>query len=151
MKRGFTTIEIVIVLIIAAMIFLVATSAFSRFNRNQALGASAEEIVSVLEQARGQSLASKDDDTYGVHFESDRVVLFRGNSYNPSDAANQTILLSSATTIVNISLIGGGTDLFFRKITGITNESGTVRVALVRDTNASTTISILPTGVIERE
>lgn len=150
-SRGFTTIEIVIVLVIAAIIFTIAVSVFSRFNKNQALGGSADDVASVLVQARSQTLSGKDYYAYGVHFENDRVVLFRGESYDPSTTTNKEVRLSVLSTIVDISLAGGGSDVLFQKQTGATNESGTIVVALSDDTSASTTITISPTGVVERD
>jgi prepilin-type N-terminal cleavage/methylation domain-containing protein len=150
-KHGFTTIEILIVLIVSSVLFVVATSAFSRFNKNQALAGSAEDVMSILNKARGQTLASKDDYAYGVHFESDRIILFLGSSYDPVETTNETTLLSALVTITNISLVGGGDDVLFQKLSGKTSESGTITIALTGDTSESTIITVLPTGIAEKD
>jgi len=148
-QRGFSIIELLIVVSVAVIIFILATSTFSTFNKNRALSGSVENVVSVLETARSRTLASKDDYVYGVHFETDRVILFRDNTYDSGTTTNETTLLSTFTTITDISLLGGGDDVIFQKITGKVAEDGTITITLLRDTSASTTITILPTGVIE--
>jgi len=148
--KGFTLIEIVIVLIIASILFVLATSAFSRFNKNQALGGSADSVLSVLAKARNQTLAGKDLYAYGVRLETDRVILFRGTPYDPATSTNETVLLSDLAFITDIALAGGGSDIYFERLSGKTSQSGTFRVALVSDENASTTITIMPAGTVEK-
>ena len=67
-KRGFTLIELVIVLAIMAMFFGISVPLFSRFGEKTQLEATARSIASTLTTARGYSI--KENVDYYVFFDS---------------------------------------------------------------------------------
>jgi Tfp pilus assembly protein FimT len=149
MLRGFTLLEIVIVIAVIIILFLIIFSAFSGFNRNYALDTAAGQVASVLDEARSLTLASKGNTAYGVHFESSQVVLFKGTVYSTSDPNNSVHTLSSLVTISDITLSGGGSDAVFERLTGKLNKSGTVTISLASDPSMTRTITLQATGIIE--
>jgi len=142
-QKGITMIEVMVVVVILILLLAVTTSQFSDLRQNQALQASTTEVVSVLKKANSQTLASIDSAQYGVHFGTDTVIIFKGTSY-PSDS-DETITLTNPAYISNVSLSGGGSDVYFSRLTGVPNKTGTVTIST---NGASKIITIGATGII---
>jgi hypothetical protein len=106
--------------------------------------AGAEQVLSTLAAAREKTLAGINNSQYGVHFQSDRLILFRGASYPGTTV--QTIDLDSTITIPTITLAGGGTNVIFNRLTGATAQTGTIVVRLASDATQSIIITIAATG-----
>jgi len=149
--RGFTVLEILISVSVIAMIVAISASAFARFNKRQELNIAVDEVISVLEEARSFTLASKGDIVYSAHFDLilNEITLFRGSSYSSLAPDNEVTKLSSRVMIATTSFAGGGQDVVFERLTGKTNNSGTIELSFISDSTASTTIIVHPTGVIE--
>lgn len=145
--KGFTLIEILVVLSIAAIIAVVGVVSLSNFNQEAALSVETGKVLSLLSKARSLTLSAKDGAAYGVHFEERKAVLFKGEAYSAGDAGNETQTLQTEVYLSAISLSGGGNDVVFKKLTGGTAQSGTVTLSLIRNESASSTITILGTGV----
>lgn len=143
LKKGITMIEVMVAVVILIVLLAVTTTQFSSLRQNQALQASTTEVVSVLKKASSQTLASIDSSQYGVHFGTDTVIIFKGTTY-PSDS-DETITLTNPAYISNISLSGGGSDVYFNRLTGVPNKTGTITISI---TNSSKTITIGATGII---
>ena len=119
----------------------------SRFRSGKALQVVAEDVLSLLDEGRADTLSAKDSYAYGVHFESSIIVLFRGAAYSSSDSSNKKVDIDGAVEISNISLAGGGAEVLFQRLTGKTNQSGTVTIRLKSDTSKIKTILIETSGV----
>ncbi|TSC67828.1 MAG: Uncharacterized protein CEO19_33 [Parcubacteria group bacterium Gr01-1014_73] len=149
LQKGATLVEMLVVLAIAAVLFVLVYEVFVNYNRGQALEKSAAAVAAVLSEARGKTLAGRGAAQYGVHFAADSVTFFTGAVYNPADSANKTERLSSLVEISAIILNGGGSDAIFEKLTGATNQYG---VITIRDKNNPAQIMIVTiyqTGLIE--
>ncbi|MBV22261.1 MAG: hypothetical protein CMI57_02065 [Parcubacteria group bacterium] len=149
MKKGFTMTETIIIVAVSIILFAIIVSAFSGFNKNQSLNSTSSEVVSVLNEARALTLASLDNKAYGVHFQSDKVILFKGSVFSSSDPDNKITTISSKISISNISLNGGGDDIIFQRLTGKTDQDGTITLSLVSDPSKSKTITVGVSGIIE--
>jgi|SRR3989344_52070 len=147
LQRGITALELLVVVAIMALLMVVVSTPFVEFRHNKILDTVTENILSVLSKARGNTLASKDAYQYGVHFENTQVVLFRGAIYNSSDMANEISLLDEALEISSISLIGGGADVLFDRLTGKTSQGGTIVVRVKSNTSKTKTITVNGTGI----
>lgn len=150
MKKGFTIIEILIVIVVLTIIATIVASAFSRFNNNQSLQSATAQIVSVLDEARSKTLASYDNSVYGVHLQSDKTVLFKGEVFSPSSSDNKDFIFSSKISISDISLSGGESEIIFKRLMGKTDHSGTITLSLISDSSKFKTITIQPSGIIEQ-
>ncbi len=141
--------ETIIIVAVSIILFAIIVSAFSGFNKNQSLNSTSSEVVSVLNEARALTLASLDNKAYGVHFQSDKVILFKGSVFSSSDPDNKITTISSKISISNISLNGGGDDIIFQRLTGKTDQDGTITLSLVSDPSKSKTITVGVSGIIE--
>ncbi len=146
-SKGFTLIEIIFVIFIAVLL-IAATFPLSKFRDNKLLISTSEVIYSTMNEARSNTLASKNDFQYGVHFESNKVVLFRGASYSSGDNNNEEIKIQNTISLTQISLNGGGVDILFDRLTGNTNNFGSIKIQLARDSSIFRTISVEKTGVV---
>jgi prepilin-type N-terminal cleavage/methylation domain-containing protein len=145
-SRAFTLIEILIVMAIMAIVITTTLTTLVSFNRRELLNKDVDTIVSITGQARSQTLASKNGATYGVHLSSTTVILFAGTSYISTASSNQLFPLRSRSLTVTPSLNGGGSDVMFKRLTGETDQFGTITA-----TSASTTktVTIYKTGIIQ--
>ncbi len=146
--RGFTLTEILIVISILALLSTLILSFFVDYRNKYGLTQDTDLIVQLLYKARNDSVVSNGSSAFGVHFASTSIVTFKGVVYNPSDITNQTFILTTTNYIAQVSLISGGVDIVFNQLTGETSGSGTIKL-VSGATNASTTITVYPTGLIE--
>lgn len=146
-KKGFTALEILMVISIMMILVAIIISPFSAFRNSKVLDTASEETLALLSEARGNTLSAKDGYQYGVHFDAAQVVLYRGATYSSSDVNNKSVALDSALEVSSIILAGGGTEVLFDKLTGKTSQSGSVIIRVKSDVAKSRTITIVGTGV----
>lgn len=140
-QAGFTLIEILVSVVILLIMALLAIASFTTLRQQVEIDSSSQNILSVLRLARSKTLASESEDSYGVHFQADKYVLFKGTSYDSNDATNKDYTLTDSE-LYSISLTGGGSDVIFNRIRGTTDEYGSVSIRLITDTTKTRTINI---------
>ncbi len=145
--KGFTLLETLLTLGIVAIIAAISLMSLSNFNKDKVLAIEAEKVLSLITKARSLTLAAKDGSAYGVHFEERKTVLFKGGSYSSGASTNQIQLLNDEITISAIALTGGGAEVVFQKLTGVTTQNGTVTLAAIRDASQTKIITIAVTGI----
>jgi len=148
MERGFTLIETLIVLAVIAVMAVLSVPYYQSFQIRTQLDDKAEEVVQTLRKAQSKAMAIEDDQVFGVHFESNKFVLFKNTPYNPNDPDNEITDLPS-TLLISFNLNGGGSEIVFDKLKGTTANYGIVTISSVN--NESRAISISKIGKIEEE
>ncbi len=144
-KRGFSFVEVMLVLaIITIMIFIIAPS-LRKMKENQILKTTLSEVISAINKAKSQSISSVNSSEYGIHFQSDKIVLFKGTTYSSGSASNENIILTTPATISSITFTGGATDLYFDRLSGAPNKTGTITVMV---SSSSRIITISATGTV---
>jgi prepilin-type N-terminal cleavage/methylation domain-containing protein len=144
---GFTVVELLVGISILAMVMSVSLGVFYSLNKSQAIKQSTLTVATAIRQARSLTLASKDGFQYGVHFGTSKAVLFKGTIYSDSDPNNQYYILHPLVEISNINL-GGVDDILFQKLSGTTEQPGTITLSL-KDGSKNSTLSIFSTGITE--
>ncbi|MEK7574893.1 MAG: type II secretion system protein [Patescibacteria group bacterium] len=147
--RGFTLIEMLVVLSIGAILLFMVSGAFSKATYREALDKQTAIIISLLEQARSQTLSTKDDQSYGVHFEATKAVIFSGTTYSASAPSNVVELVNPLVRISTITLAGGVSDILFQRLTGETSQSGTITLSLAASSTQTKTITVFATGLTQ--
>lgn len=145
-KKGITIIEILIVISIIGLIAAIVFPQFYKIREQQVLASATSEIMSSLDRAKSQTLASFNSSEYGVHFQSDKVIIFKGKTFTPGFIGNENINIVTPATISNVTLggINASTgDLYFNRLSGAPNQTVTITISTFSYTK---TITISATG-----
>ena len=145
--EGFTVVELMIIIAITVIFFSKVPSLYASYYNSNGLGDSSSGVVNTLKRARLYTVTGREDQQWGVHFETAKFVLFKGTSYSVSDPENEDHDLLSAISVININLNGGGSDLIFEPITGETNQHGSVGLSHITSGELRT-ININAAGLI---
>lgn len=141
---GFSFMELLVVFAIIGVVAAIGAVGFRNFVHHESLEAAASDMYTTLSDARSATLASEYGEQYGVHIETDRIIRFRGATYNPSSTLNQTIDFRGVR--VEAALTGGPTVLFERQ-TGTTTNSGTITL-IHKISLAEKTITLFTSGIV---
>ncbi|KKP86629.1 MAG: hypothetical protein UR90_C0024G0004 [Parcubacteria group bacterium GW2011_GWC1_35_8] len=144
-RKGVTVVELLIVIAVLGIIFLIVLPQFSKSRENQVLKNGVADILSSVNKARGNTLASLNSSEYGIHFQIDRVVIFKGTSFSSEDSNNEIINITTPANISDITLLGGVSDIYFHRLTGAPSTTGTITISTG---SYSKVITILATGVV---
>ena len=149
MNKGFTLIEILIAVGIMALLFGLSAQPLLTFYRNIRFQGAVENVLTMLDEARKSTLSSYNSSQYGVHFETNRVVLFRGATFTEPNPENEEYNFSDIIEISTISLAGGVDDVIFERISGETSATGTIEVSLLAGSTTSKLITVHGSGLVE--
>jgi len=147
-ERGFTLIEFLITCAVLGVLLALVYPQFARFRENQVLKAGVTDIMSTLNKAQSQALSSIDSSSYGVYFSANQIVVFKGTSYSVGNPSNEVISIVSPASITNVTLGGVSSssgELYFSRLGGAPNKSGTVTITTP---NLSKIITIGAAGTI---
>ena len=148
MKKGFTLIEVIIVTAVILVVSSIILRSYARFNSAITIRSEVGRITSIIYKAKSDSMAGLGDTQHGVHFESDRAVAFRGDTYTVGLPDNEEHPLQENVSISNISLSGGGNNIVFDRLTGTTLNAGSILVSISGIGATSTEIGVSVGGVI---
>ena len=121
-KRGFTLVEIVVVMGLFAVLAGFGLFLSIDFYRSYAFRAERDMLISVLQKARSQALNNIRESPHGVRVEEDSYILFQGGSYDPTDPANQAIAAAPSISHTGLS------EVVFTQLSGGANASGTIDI-----------------------
>jgi len=139
---------------LAISLFLIISAfsivAFLSLHNREILQKDVLLVVSVIDEARSNTLASVEATTYGVYFDTDSVISFKGATYVGEEDSNEIYELHSKVEISDVALAGGGNEIVFERLTGQVSEVGTVTLSL-KDAFDSTLLTISGTGTVASE
>ncbi|MEK7066863.1 MAG: prepilin-type N-terminal cleavage/methylation domain-containing protein [Patescibacteria group bacterium] len=144
--KGFTVIELIIVIGIAGALAAGAFIGYRSMSIGSELKTTAFKVTDVLNLARQRTLASLAASNYGVHFEQEQFILFKGAIYDPLDPDNIFYPLTDSLEISEIVLNGGGSEVVFDRITGETANAGAVKIQVQNDSSRFKTVEVLSSG-----
>ncbi|TSC60882.1 MAG: hypothetical protein G01um1014107_215 [Parcubacteria group bacterium Gr01-1014_107] len=150
-KKGFALLELLAVLAIILLITSLSYLAFNSLSRAQVLKKDAATLISLLEEARSLTLASKEASQYGVYLsESDnKAALFKGSQYIEGTLGNEEFFFDESVSL-SVNLVGGaGSSIVFDRLKGTTEQHGSVIFSLINEATSTLTVAIYPTGVAE--
>ncbi len=70
-KKGVTAIEMLMIACVLALLFAVVLPQFSKIKETQVIKNAVSEVLTSLNKAQFQTLASVSSSVYGVHFQAD--------------------------------------------------------------------------------
>lgn len=148
-KRGFTLIELIIVIAIMGIVTTIAVVNLGDTTQTKKIEKGLNITSSAIERARMLSINSSNFSEFGVKFSSTSIDIFQGLSFS-STTVVETYDLDGGIFISNINLNGGVDEFYFSKIKGIPSATGTVSVGL-NGTSTIKNIIIYGTGLSEIE
>ena len=74
---GISLIEMIVVIAIGVVLATTVIISFSSFRNSKIVDVSADQILSVINEARVKTVSSEDYSRFGVRFEANRVVFLR--------------------------------------------------------------------------
>jgi prepilin-type N-terminal cleavage/methylation domain-containing protein len=148
-KKGMTIIEVLVVIAVLGIIFSIVIPQFSKMRENQVLKSGVVNVLSSINKARSQTLASLNSSEYGVHFQSDKVIIFKGTIFSTSDSNNETINLTAPASISNVTISGvsgASGNIYFNRLSGMPSNTG-INTITISTISYSKNITISATGV----
>jgi len=125
-KRGYSLIELLLVIAIAAGIFAFSAPFGMNFYRTQLLGDVQSNLIDALQRARHNAVLQKNDSNFGVHIVSGGYTLFQTPDLT---YANRVSAQDEVFPVINSITFSSPTDIIFSKLTGAPSATGTVSMA----------------------
>ena len=126
-NKGFSLIELLLVVAVAAGIFVFSAPFGMNFYRTQLLGDVQSNLIDALQRARHNAVLQKNDSNFGVHISmasSSYTIFQTADTY-----ANRVSAQDEVFPLINNITFSGPTDIIFSKLTGAPNATGTVSMA----------------------
>jgi Tfp pilus assembly protein FimT len=130
-QRGVSALELITVISIITILIFMVFSKFSSVREGQVIKSAVEGVLSSIDRARGETLSSLNSSEYGVHFQSDKVIIFKGKVFSSGASDNESIDLTTPASITNITFGGvSGTsgDVYFNRLSGMPSTTGTISI-----------------------
>lgn len=144
-RAGFTLLEIVVALGIVTLLGALSLVSFVNARRVQSLVTTGNDALSVLRLAQQNAAAGYGDSVWGVRLEHGQYHLFQGATY--AGAVTKTAYtLPTSLEITDIALAGGGQEIVFRPVDGITDQQGTFTIRVQDSTVQIFSITIDRSG-----
>ncbi|OGI62778.1 hypothetical protein A2818_00845 [Candidatus Nomurabacteria bacterium RIFCSPHIGHO2_01_FULL_40_12] len=146
-QKGISIIELLVVFAGIILLVLIILPQFSKLRENQVLKTAVNDTLSALNKARGKTLASFNSSSYGVHFQSDKAIIFSGTAFSAPASDNEDINIISPASITNVTLnsvSGSSGEMYFNRLTGMPSKTGTITIS---SPSFSKIITISSTGV----
>ncbi len=119
-SRGFTLVELVVVTSIIITLLGFITINLVRSQQTASLASVADILTAELKQQQlksmiGDTEGRETSDQYGIHFDSDKYILFHG-TYSESEPSNFVVNLEN-----NMQFNSSNFDVIFSKLSGTTS------------------------------
>lgn len=119
--RGFTLVEILLVIGIFAILVSLITPLGLDFYRSQQLETDSQGIIQFLRRAQLKALFQENDSQYGLFLTSSNYILFKGNSYLARDPQYDEVF-----NLSNVIGVSGINEVVFSKLEGKPNVIGNI-------------------------
>ncbi|MEI6238599.1 MAG: hypothetical protein WCP15_03640 [bacterium] len=141
-KKGFTTLELIIVIGIFVLLFSLSVTVYIGFTSKENRELAAGTLVEALRFAQSNSEAVNDDSKWGVKISttSPTITVFKGSSYGTRDTTHDQL-----TTFSGRLTASGLTEIIFEKMNGDTFTTGTTTFT---DSNGVKDVQINGKGTI---
>lgn len=146
-QAGFTLIEMILVLAITAFLLGFIAINLTTSQRKASLSTTVTTFITDLHQQQMKAMTGDTEgrasaDSYGVHLDTNKYVLFYGTSYNALDTSNSPITLENG-----LQFGTSGVDVIFSQLNG--EISNPLSVILQDTTNGTQkTIDLNKYGIV---
>ena len=152
MSKAFTLIELVITITVISILAAVGFANIIRYKERQDLSSATQEIVVVVRNAQDRSLSQESGSRWGAYFENpasgtDFYELFKGLSYDSGTIISRNVLPSNVQ--LDIPTSGSSSTIIFSPVTGLPDNSITIKISLINSPTSSSTIVVSSNGKIQ--
>ncbi len=152
-RKGVTMVELMVSMAILGVLVFVATTVLIGRKSFSELDTATRQMTALLRDAQSRSIAQSSSTSWGVHFENSSgstpfYSLF-ASSYSTSTRENYASLPVSVGYVSSSIAIGSSTDIVFNQMTGSVATSASVRIYLLSNPAASSTISVSASGLVD--
>ncbi|HUC01489.1 MAG TPA: type II secretion system protein [Candidatus Paceibacterota bacterium] len=158
MRKGFTLIELIVVVGIMLAVSAVVFSNLAGERTEADLTATTQQVTTLLREAQTDAMTQENnsqavDAAWGVHFSNATATapfyaLFTG-SYSQSSTVSSYPLLSTVAYQTSTLPAGATLDVIFSPVTGFPSASATIGFYMPKENTAfSSTIVVAPTGAV---
>src|SRR3989344_7398910 len=151
--RGFTFIEILVVLAIFAVLLVTSFAGITALRSGTDLDAEARNFMRVLELSRSRTVASEGATQYGVYVDTGitphQYVLFQGLDYASRQVSEDRVYKMRDTIEFSAVSFAGGDEVVFQRIQGRTNQAGSAVLRLKADPARVRNVLVEGSGAVE--
>ncbi|MFA6354854.1 MAG: prepilin-type N-terminal cleavage/methylation domain-containing protein [Candidatus Paceibacterota bacterium] len=120
-NKGFTLLEVLVVLAIFAILFAVSDGVYINFKRANNLSITTNTIVEAVRYASSNASSNRGDSKWGVKINNNEILIFKGDSYESRDTS-----FNESFKITGGIIVSGLSEVIFEKLSGATLSPGTI-------------------------
>ena len=143
-EKAFTLIELLLVIAIISIISTVGLMNFASFRQDQDLKLTTSEIIGLLRDAQNRSITQDKSSSWSVNFRNNTGTLPPGVKYIYDLVSNGAIVEQSyylpSSIQFEMPTNGNNTVVQFEKITGRVLTPGNIKISIISNSEASSTI-----------
>lgn len=151
MEKGFTLLELLIVIGITAILAVFLIINPLSFRSRQDLNLTVSEMVAALRNAQNNSISQESGSVWGIYFDnidgSGFYDFFSGSNYSSANIASRSSLRSSVKFVQ--PAVGASSTVIFSAVSGLPAASTTIIIALREDFSSFRAITINANGQIQ--
>jgi prepilin-type N-terminal cleavage/methylation domain-containing protein len=141
-NRGFSLIELLLVVAIVAVLGAGSASFYSRFIVQNDVAVTRDQLVAALRKAQTYSMVGKRASPWGVHYTTGTITLYQGPSFALRNSA-----VDEKISVRSTILLSGLTEINFARMSGIPSAMPTITISGNADTKSVTVNAV---GAISR-
>ena len=151
--KGFSLASLIVSIAIIGILFTVSIPVFNSFYKKSDLREGTEMVIGAVKLALTRTLASQGESQWGVYFtnlsEPDSFILFKGPDYSTRETSEDRVYyVPEETEFTDMDVNGTTTEVVFERVTGTTNNFGSIALALISDNTSSSTVFIDSSGQV---
>ena len=146
MKKCFTLLEILVVLVIVVVISAVGWPALNRWQSGSFLSTSAEQITSSTRLAQVNSQNGFDNKQIGLKLFEDKIIIFQGDNYNNRTITDDKEIILQKGISLAWQLNYNNDEIVFSKNKGLPSQTG---LLVLTGNDKEAQISINEIGLID--
>ncbi|MCX6744992.1 MAG: prepilin-type N-terminal cleavage/methylation domain-containing protein [Candidatus Parcubacteria bacterium] len=141
MNKGFTLIELIIVICIFLLLGTIFWPIGASFYQQELLSKAEQQVIWILKQARANAINQKNNSAFGVHLSAGEAVIFQGD-----DFSSRAIIEDVNYSLPKVVAINGLNEIIFAPNTGMVSPAGSI---ILSSAQSNKEIIINELGVID--